>query len=441
MLSDEILIEKAKKLVENHSGWGDSEDWTNSDFMALSEKIQQHTGVSISHVTLKRLWGKVKYDSLPNTHTLDTLVQFTGYENWRQFKSRNGNGLTFKGEIIEQPVKVIPVETVQPAATQPTIPLRTRKYNGLIKKAGVAAAIIALPCILFFRPANKEKIVPSDYSFSSKTIVSQGLPNSVVFNYDARKSPYDSVIIQQSWDKSKQVKVPSNGTQHTSIYYYPEYYHAKLIVGNQVVKQHDLLIKTDGWTPMVINSPAPVYLDKSEVIKNGMMKVTPQQIKAHNINLDPAPPKVLLCHVEDFGEIYTDDFTFETSIKNDYKEGSGVCQQSKIYIICKESGIWIPLSAKGCISSLDLLFTNYYKNGKTTDLSGFGVDFSKFVKVKVVSKGGKASVYMDDKLVYTIPTGIIKTKIYGIDVEFEGGGSVDYVKLTNDKDVKYDEEF
>jgi hypothetical protein len=41
---------------------------------------------------LKRVWGKVKYDSLQNTHTLDTLVQFLGYENWRDFKSQNGNG-------------------------------------------------------------------------------------------------------------------------------------------------------------------------------------------------------------------------------------------------------------------------------------------------------------------------------------------------------------
>jgi len=49
---------------------------------------------------------------------------------------------------------------------------------------------------------------------------------------------------------------------------------------------------------------------------------------------------------------------------------------------------------------------------------------------------------MNDKLVYTIPSGIIKTKIYGFDFEFQGGGSVDYVKLSNSTGtVKYDEEF
>jgi len=432
MLTDEILIEKAKKLVETHSGWGDSGDWTNGDFIALSEKIQEDTGVSISHVTLKRLWGKVKYESLPNTHTLDTLVKFTGYENWRSFKMRNGNG-----HIPATPVPEVTQQ--QPIVEKPATPV-AKKGSVFITRLGIAAAIIALPCILFFIPANKEKIIPADYSFSSKTTVAQGLPNSVVFDYDASKSPYDSVIIQQSWDATKQVKVSRNGNQHTSIYYYPEYYHAKLIVGNKIVKQHDLMIKTDGWTPIIAHSPTPVYLDKKELIKNGVMRVSAEQVKAHNIALEPEPPKILICNAPDFGEIYTDDFTLETSLKSDYKEGSAICQLTRIYILCKESGIWIPLCSKGCESQLDLLFTSYFKSGKQQDMSGLGVDFSKFVKLKVESKNGKAVIYVDDKPVYTIAGPVFKTKIVGIDFEFMGGGSVDYVRLHNDK-VKYDDEF
>src|ERR1700735_1775434 len=94
MNTDELLIEKAIKLYESNTGWGDSDEWTNQDFVILSEKIQERTGVALSYVTLKRVWGKVKYDSLPTTHTLDTLVQFLGYENWREFRSQNGNGTT-----------------------------------------------------------------------------------------------------------------------------------------------------------------------------------------------------------------------------------------------------------------------------------------------------------------------------------------------------------
>src|ERR1700710_3032449 len=100
MHNDEFYIDKAKKLFEINTGWGDSGDWTNQDFVILSEKIQEKTGVALSHVTLKRVWGKVKYDSIPNTHTLDTLVQFLGYESWRQFKSQNGNGTVLTETLI-----------------------------------------------------------------------------------------------------------------------------------------------------------------------------------------------------------------------------------------------------------------------------------------------------------------------------------------------------
>jgi ketosteroid isomerase-like protein len=100
MNTDEFLIEKTIKLYEFNTGWGDSDDWSNQDFIILSEKIQERTGAPLSHVTLKRVWGKVRYDSLPNTHTLDTLVRFLGYESWRDFRSQNGNtrasGLTAK---------------------------------------------------------------------------------------------------------------------------------------------------------------------------------------------------------------------------------------------------------------------------------------------------------------------------------------------------------
>ena len=88
----EVLIEKTIKLYESNTGWGDSNEWSNQDFVLLSEKIQKRTGVTLSHVTLKRIWGKVKYDSLPSTYTLNTLVQYLGYESWRDFRSQNGNG-------------------------------------------------------------------------------------------------------------------------------------------------------------------------------------------------------------------------------------------------------------------------------------------------------------------------------------------------------------
>jgi hypothetical protein len=431
MHNDEFFIEKTKKLFEINTGWGDSSEWTNQDFVILSEKIQEHTGISLSHVTLKRVWGKVKYDSLPNTHTLDTLVQFLGYENWRSFKSQNGNGTTPAENIIQIPV------TSDIKEEQPT----TGKSTNRLKIILFIVCVIALIAAIIYTNKNvPPKVADNDYKFSSKKVVSEGLPNSVVFNYDATKSPYDSVIIQQSWDRHLQTKVSKNDHQHTSIYYYPDYYKAKLIVGGKIVSMHRLLIKSNGWLPAVTQSPVPVYFSKEEAIVNGKISLPIEKIQAKNVKLQPVTPDVLYANVRDFGEIYSDNFVFETSVKNDYKEGASICQLSKIYILCEGTAIYIPLCSKGCISSLDLLFTNYYASGKQVDLSAFGVDFSSFVKVRIETTNRKAKIFLDGKLVYSVGEDIIKAKIIGIDYTFQGTGSVDYVKLSNSK-VNYEDDF
>jgi hypothetical protein len=433
MQTDEVLIEKTKRLFESNTGWGDSNEWTNQDFVILSEKIQERTGVALSHVTLKRVWGKVKYESLPNTHTLDTLVQFLGYENWREFKSQNGNGNATREKARQIIANGHNGHRHQEVAA-------SKKSRSIFKPVLYIIVIAAIAISAFFFRKSSPNVAKSDYSFSSKKVVTEGLPNSVIFNYDATKSPFDSVVIQQSWDAHLQVKVSKYQHQHTSIYYLPDYYKAKLIVGGKIVSMHRLLIKSKGWLPVVMQTPVPVYFTKEDVMANGEMALPVEKILARNIKMQPEPPTVIYSNVKEFGEIYSDNFNFETSVKNDYHEGAAVCQQTMIYILCEGTAVGIPLSAKGCISNSDLLFTNFYASGKQEDLSAFGVDFNSFVKVRIECKNRKANIFINDKLVYTVNHDVIKAKIIGFDFNFQGAGSVDYVKLSNGK-VNYEDDF
>ncbi len=464
MHTDEHLIRQVKKMFEEKTGWGNSDSWTNQDFLQLSELIRDETGITLSHVTLKRVWGKVKYDSLPNTHTLNTLALFLGYDNWRDLAAKHPPGQTLP-EVTQNPPEPArhstenaqhPSETTlnstngkpnpgvrpdHPLAPQSHPAQLPRSRNGQFRRVWLGVPILVLIlAILFFLHGQQPPPQPKDFAFSSKKVITAGLPNSVIFDYDASRSPDDSVVIQQSWDTTRRVKVPKNARQYTSIYYYPDFYHATLQVHDQVVKSHDLLIQSNGWLPLIEQDPVPVYFKKEQAIHDGKISLSLDQIREKNIPLQPSAPSVWFSNVRDFGEIYSDHFTFETSVKNDYSEGSAACQLTRIYLLCEGTAIWIPLCAKGCISTTDLYFTYFYTSGKREDLSNFGVDFSKFVKLRIESDSGRANIFVNNQLAYTVPRHIRHSKIIGIDYRFEGTGSVDYVYLSNGK-VEYRDDF
>ena len=82
-------LELCKSRIEDKLQWGPVAQWHNEEFEDLSKGILEKSDVSLSHTTLKRLWGRVKYEHLPTTTTLNALAIFLGYENWRGFRQFN----------------------------------------------------------------------------------------------------------------------------------------------------------------------------------------------------------------------------------------------------------------------------------------------------------------------------------------------------------------
>jgi hypothetical protein len=431
--SEEQLKENCKRLIENKLGWGSSEHWTNQDFDLLSEKIFGATGVALSQTTLKRIWGKVKYDSAPAVTTLNTLANFIGFENWRDFRQK---------------------QAIPPDAVVADEPLKELKTVGVTKKSRKSFLLPALTIGLtlisilswnFFASRSvikKENGPVGAYQFSSKKMVLRGVPNSVVFEYYASASAADSVFIQQSWDNHLRARVPKDKHLHTSIYYYPGFFRAKLLAGDKIVKEHDIFIQTDGWLPLIEQDPVPVYFKKDDAIVNGRLSLSLAKMKSHNVHMEPSVPYVYYANVREFGDLSSDNFIFETSVRNDFREGSGVCQKSEIRILTEGSMVSIPLSAKGCISENNLFCLGHFVKGKDNDLSGFGVDFDRFVKLRLEVMNGKARFFVDDKMIYQLDGIMSGTKIKGIVFRFQGTGSVDWVKLSKaDGKLVYEDGF
>jgi len=427
MESQERLMETYKKLVETKLGWGSSELWTNQDYERLSLRIQDATGVNLSAATLKRIWGKVRYESKPSTTTLNTLAQFAGFPSWRDY------ALQYLGARVEaEPVEFESKENAS--------------FISFKRAVAITISVVLLLGAIVFLVLGKDRSIgmanPDDFSFSAR-IISTGIPNTVVFDYDATKAnDTDTIYIQQSWDPRLRTQISSKDSQHTSIYYHPGFFQAKLIVNSKAVKEHPLFIKTEGWLPMIDVKPVPVYLKEQDVRHNGLFGVSLDLLDDNNIPMQPLPPWVSYYYVNDFNGIEDDSIIFEANVRNEYAEGAAACQHTEIHLLFEGRALVIPLSAPGCVSELNFL----QMEGTKHDLSALGVDFSKWVNVRIEIVNRKGKVFINGKDSFVVESMPAPAKLVGILFRFQGTGSVNDVSISRAENQTifketFDEEF
>lgn len=408
--TDALYLDQCLKQIELKMEWGPHTDWTNYDFEKLSETISDATGVTLSVSTLKRLWGRVAYKNVPALNTLNTLARFAGYDDWRAFK-QNGKTPVLSPEIVEVTVEKNPI--------------KKRSYYWAL---GLVTLVFA---VYFLTSLRKHIRTPDsdDFSFTADKMVTSGLPNSVVFHYDATAAIADSVYIVQTWDMRRKTRVPKDQAAHSAIYYYPGFFRTKLIADDKIMKTHDLLVGTDGWLSLVERDPMPLYFKNNEVDKDGHHEVTEELLEAYHLPLHPEPPKVRFFYMSEMGSLMNDNFTFETKIKNEFDAGSAACQNVEVLIQCKDDIIIIPLSARACVGNLSLYACGKNLGSKDTDLSGLGCDLRVWNQLKVRTVNREMTIYVNERQACSFifpnkPTGIV-----GVQYRFNGPGAVKDTKF------------
>lgn len=441
MKIDKSLVAHCRALVEKKLDWGESQHWTNVDFEVLSEKILEETNTSLSTSTLKRLWGRVKYSSTPQAATLNALARFAGYSSYRDFELAHDKHASMgKETATTNPTEV--AFTNKASTKKATLPKHSFSESAIWSIGLIMGFALSL-LIAFSLSKRKaeEQSAPARYSFSSRPVAA-GIPNSVVFTFDVSEAKTDCLFVQQTWDSSKRFKITKDQHEATSIYYYPGFFRAKLTVDSTVVKQHKLLIKTDGWLPMVERQPVPVYFKPEECTRNGALGLSTEQLASRNIPMQPEVPAVFYYYVDELGNLSSENFTLETSVKNTFSAGSGACQKSQVVVLCENSMFAIPLSIPGCTSALDAFVPGKLIKGSKADLSKFGVDFRDWVELRLAVRDKAVEVFLDKKSILKTAFSFNAGNIIGVGYGFEGTGLVDYVRLYDKEGkVAFREEF
>jgi hypothetical protein len=415
MNHDAEYLQLCIRLIEQKLNWRPVDEWRNYEFTELSEKILDATSVNLSATTLKRIFGKLKYESLPSSATLNALAAFLGYASWMEFKAKHPLNEGESEKKTSARKKFLLQHKVWPMTA-------------------IAAVIIVILAFTFLsgksvRPIKNEK----EMVFTSRPLA-EGLPNSVVFNVDLKGNTPNKVVIQQSWDSTRTVTLHRGQKEATGIYYLPGYFRAKLILDGKIIKEHDLFIKSENWMATIDHQPVPTYIKKDDLLlkdEMGVSKNVLDEIK----NIDK--PTWLTYHiVKSFDGLQSDNFTLNASIKNILAEGPAVCKTAKIFVLCSKGAFIIPFTIPGCISDINLTVNDLYLDGNSNDLSSFSADLSEWAKVKVEVKNRVMKISLNDKLIREETYKADAGEVVGLRFSFLGAGAVRNVKLMNGENEK-----
>jgi hypothetical protein len=427
MEKEKQLLVLCRKLIEQSLKWGDSDVWSNDDFEQLSEKIFDKTKVKLSVSTLKRIWGKVRYENFPTAATLNALTGFLGYESWRDFKQKN---------LVEDEIQITDEQAPIQNYEVPATPVSKTKWTVIL-----IISVLTIGAVVFVISQKKTKPVDLNKIKFEAIKVSDSLPNSVVFNYDISPFKADSAFIQQSWDPSRIEKIPVDSRQHTSVYYEPGIFIAKLVINNKVKKKCVLYIKTKGWKAIINRHPVPTYLSAKEIKRKGFMGVSDETL--HKKTGLPVfnDTWTYFLNVHEFKDINAGNFTFETTLRNSSAVEASVCRKVRAIILGSSTAIIIPLGDKGCISTLDLWTGDQWIGGKDHDMTAFGCDFSKFQNLKCRVEKNSFKIFLNDKLIFSTMQKHNLGEIVGIRLEFEGSAQIKNVKLSTPGSGSYNDNF
>lgn len=414
-------LNQCKKLIENKLGWIESTHWKQRDYNNLIQLIENETGVILSLSTIKRIWN-VDFDGNPHPSTLDALALFLDYENWLEYKNSNNDKL----DVNENENKVL--------RKNRELIFNKKKFVPIMFVVFSAIGLLLLMKALFYDGSHPISFNSEEVVFSCNNSVSEGVPNTIMFNYDVSKVEADSFFIQQKWNENTKYQISKQNNFFSTIYYIPGYHKAKLVANDSIIKEIDIRINTNRWVALSRQNyydNSPVYIDETQIIKNGYLHVSEKLLNRAKVNI--TNQTLTSCFfVTDFEkQVSSANFQFEVKLKCD-SIYQFTCPRLSMIIIGQGKSFFVPLIDIGCTSETMLKLGNNVKYGETHDLSDFGVNVYQWHKVNVAVKNNNATIFIDDKKSYEASFEKDVGNINGFSIHFTGAGMVDYIWLKDD---------
>lgn len=263
-------------------------------------------------------------------------------------------------------------------------------------------------------------------------------PITVRFNYKFNHLNFERAILDYKlWGDKDTLELDKTKQSASVCFMHPTVRTVRLVADGKVVDSTKVIIPSEGW---VAGYEEIFYLQPNQWKKNGVAHISkddlPDNIKQQTVYYS------FIKKVANFNEkLLCDDMLFEARLKNSISEGGINCNDVSVVFTGEKYKFLLNITQKGCSHYAYVRLPNKIFEGKSSDLSKLGVNLDEFVQLKIIFKGKKLHIYTNDQLAFQTNYADSLGKMQAAYIGFKGLGSVDYVKISDNKQLLEVEDF
>jgi hypothetical protein len=446
-MNESPYVKICLKKVEEKLGWGEVAHWTDIDFRNLSNIIDSSSGILVSSHTLKRLFGKIKYNSNynPQIATKEALAKYLGYESWNDFKEDLSKEVSVKNESLN------PISQVN---KKPPLILSRIVYLSI-------PAFLIIVSIAFYFLWRTYELGP--YNFQVQNPVGKA-PHTATFNYDISQIGTKNVFIDFDHFSNNGVYLTTNLDQDSGrlsrCFHFPGKYDVKLFANERVIQQIPVLVESDNWffyaiepysvwdlipdviKPTVSKRHRLVKFDNilyGDFINEGYMHIPPSNVgKIEGLTSNFKTHYVLTRYFN----VPLDNCIFEIRFRNEGFGGGIQCNEASFELIGMIGSLSFQVVEPGCLNYAFLRIGKVFKFGENENLEEFEMNFLDFRTLKVHVDNARITLYREEEEFYSIDYDGSLGELVGIHLSSKGTPHYDWLKISDPNgNVVYNENF
>ena len=185
------------------------------------------------------------------------------------------------------------------------------------------------------------------------------------------------------------------------------------------------------WLALINRYPdQPVYLPERSLNRANGLSVLWDQLKGSAIQQPTTNYNISYYYLRDMGPVSSDDFVFQTSIRNPVTGPNNPCRSIRVSLVCTQGRISVPLTIAGCSGDIRLVAGDHVIDGRNEDLSAFSADLDQWQPLSVSSKNGALVIALNNQIIYKLPDFKSVGRITGFHYSFEGDGAIRELQLS-----------